>query len=63
MAFVRFNVDKELRKFVRGRKTKVDPAVLLHLLALDYLDACKPSREPIHNRMGPFVVQKVTPSR
>jgi hypothetical protein len=38
MAFQKFNIVTELKKVSRGRKSKVDPGVLLRLIADDYLD-------------------------
>jgi hypothetical protein len=40
MAYMRFNVQEELRKLSRGQKTKADPCVLLSLIADDYLERC-----------------------
>ena len=41
MALVKFNIDTEVRKFLAGKKTKVRPEVLLHLIAEDYLEMGK----------------------
>jgi hypothetical protein len=38
MAYMRFDIEAELRKVSKGRKPKVDPAVLLYLIADDYLN-------------------------
>jgi hypothetical protein len=37
MKFRKFNLEKEARKIVRGRATKVEEALLLCLLADEYL--------------------------
>lgn len=37
MSFLKFDVDVELRKVARGRKSKVEPIVLLSLIAGNYL--------------------------
>ena len=42
MAYQKFNIRTELTKFVQGRKTEVEPCVLLMCIADDYLDAATP---------------------
>jgi hypothetical protein len=37
MTYLKFNVVTELRKIARGRKSKVEPIVLLSRIAGDYL--------------------------
>ena len=37
MSYLEFNVETELRKVARGRKSKVEPYVLLRMIAEDYL--------------------------
>jgi hypothetical protein len=37
MSYLEFNVETELRKIALGRKSKVEPYVLLCLIAGDYL--------------------------
>ena len=39
MAYLKFNIRVELRKFLRGEPTKVQPDVLLHLIAPKHLEA------------------------
>lgn len=38
MAYVKFNINRELRKFLKGGKTKVDPASLLFAIGDRHLD-------------------------
>jgi hypothetical protein len=41
MQYVKFNADAELRKFLKGKETKVDLAVLLNVIGHRYLEALK----------------------
>jgi hypothetical protein len=44
MAYTRFNVTAELRKFLKGKKTKVDAETLLLVIGGRYLEALKDRR-------------------
>jgi len=41
MRYLKFNVLDELKKVARGAKTEADPAVLVQLIAGDYLKLLK----------------------
>jgi hypothetical protein len=40
MTYLKYNVDSELKKFLRNQPTKVAPEVLLRLIVDDYLAQC-----------------------
>jgi hypothetical protein len=44
MSCVKISVLAELRKFQRGQKTKVSPAVLLMIVANDYVERYGPAK-------------------
>jgi hypothetical protein len=52
----------EIKKAARGQKTNIDPALLLALIANDYLDSRESSSAPIPNPSGLFLVQKAPQS-
>lgn len=41
MTYTKFNVAAELRKFLRGKKTKVDAGTLLSVVGARYLEMLK----------------------
>jgi hypothetical protein len=53
----------EVKKAAEGKKTKIDPALLLALIADDYLDSRESSGAPVPNPSGLFLVPKAPRSK
>ena len=56
------DIVSEIKKAANGLKTKIDPALLLALIANDYLDSRESSSASVPNPSGLFLVQKAPQS-
>jgi hypothetical protein len=56
------DIVSEIKKAAKGQKTKIDPALLLALIANDYLDSRESSSAPVPNPSGLFLVEKAPQS-
>jgi hypothetical protein len=52
------DIVSEIKKAAKGQKTNIDPALLLALIANDYLDSRELSSAPVANPSGLFLVPK-----
>jgi hypothetical protein len=43
--YMKFNITEEVRKFLQGRKTRVDSCTLLHVIGPQYLQALPTGEE------------------
>jgi hypothetical protein len=47
--YIKFNIAEEVRKFLQGRKTRVDGCTLLHILGPQYLETLPTRKETKKN--------------